>query len=168
MVREERYPALTVAPHMPMKETACSLQRDPYVVLANKQHPLTKLPVVTVADLKGIPLILLDAGHVGHETIVCLCEEAGFEPTLSYVASGAGSAAKMVKKEYGCAVLMQHVAEAIDLDGIVKVPFDETVTWDVVFMSPEDYEYTQAETLFYEFMQKKYECNDMEKSETPV
>lgn len=156
LVKEDGYLALTVAPASPLPQVnTAALKKYSYRLLVPEGHFLALLENPTIEDLKDVPLILLDEGHMAHQNTVQLCGQAGFTPCIRYVASGAGTAATLVKKGKGCAVLMSYLLEVLDLSGIKSIPLGDLHTWDVVFMSPESYDPSPAEVLFFNFMRKK-------------
>jgi len=83
------------------------LRRDPLVMVLPVRHPLVGKKRLTIADLKGEPLIMYpeSVGTGIHLQINRLCKEAGFAPTIAMEAPEVSTIIGLVAAGCGVSVL---------------------------------------------------------------
>jgi LysR family hydrogen peroxide-inducible transcriptional activator len=80
------------------------IARDPFVAAIPKGHPLARKKRLTLADLEGEDVLLLDEGHCLRDQALALCSRAGAVET-SYRATSLATLAQMVSNGAGLTLL---------------------------------------------------------------
>jgi LysR family hydrogen peroxide-inducible transcriptional activator len=78
--------------------------RDPFVAALPKGHPLGKRKHLTIADLEGAQVLLLDEGHCFRNQALALCEKARANET-TFRATSLATLAQMVSNGAGVTLL---------------------------------------------------------------
>jgi DNA-binding transcriptional LysR family regulator len=87
----------------------------PYVLLA-EEHPLSKYPALSLADLVGWPLILLDAPPSG-EYFVSLFQSKGLQPVVGMRSRSFEMVRGLVAHGFGYSLLATKPASSTSYDG---------------------------------------------------
>lgn len=101
----------------------------PPYILAPKGHPITQRQIASLADLAGVPLVLLDL-PVASAYYRALLEEAGVEPLIVATASSTEMVRSLVASGIGCSVLNMrpHSTETYAGDVVAAVSLDPPAT----------------------------------------
>ncbi len=96
---------------------------DPFLVALPAEHPLAARDVLTLADLEGEPVLLLEEGHCLREQVLPACERAGTWEVEAYRASSLGTLVQMVAGGLGV-TLIPEVAVPVEsrVEGLVIRP----------------------------------------------
>ncbi len=91
-------------------ETA-PLFREELVLAAPPAHPLARRRSVRVADLRGVPLVMLREGYDLRAATIAACAQAGFEPTFAIEGGELDGVLRMVAAGLGVAVVPSIVVQ---------------------------------------------------------
>ncbi len=122
--------ALVILPmHHDILETT-PLLREELVLAVPKSHPLARRRSVSIAELRGVPLVMFRDGYDLRATTVAACRRAGFEPTFALEGGEMDGVLRMAAAGLGVAVVPRSV---IERDGplvairIADPPLERTV-----------------------------------------
>jgi LysR family hydrogen peroxide-inducible transcriptional activator len=101
------------------------LFREPFVLAVPSQHPLANKPEISVSDLHGNELLLLEEGHCLREHALEVCSLAGAHERVDFHASSMETLRQMVAAEVGITLMpMLAVMPPIAAtDNLVTRPF---------------------------------------------
>lgn len=122
--------------HLNKEVSRISWSKDTLVAIVPDSHPLSKEKTISVAQLKGTPLLLLAEDTFMYQLCISECEKAGFKPIVPYTSRFASNLLALVKKEEGIALLTEKPILKYNLSGISIVDIRPTIETfiDLVYM----------------------------------
>ncbi|HET8568387.1 MAG TPA: LysR substrate-binding domain-containing protein [Candidatus Limnocylindria bacterium] len=102
--------ALVIMP-VPASISARPLLREELVVAVARGHPLAKRREVSLADLRGVPLVMFRDGYDLRASTLAACARAGFEPTIAVEGGEMDGVLRMTAAGLGAAVVPSIVVE---------------------------------------------------------
>ena len=103
--------ALVILPmHHDILETT-PLLREELVLAVPKAHPLAQRRSVSIAELRGVPLVMFRDGYDLRATTVAACRRAGFEPTFALEGGEMDGVLRLTAAGVGVAVVPSLVVE---------------------------------------------------------
>jgi LysR family hydrogen peroxide-inducible transcriptional activator len=88
-----------------------SLFSDPFLVALPASHPLAEREAVSLDDLEGEPLLLLEEGHCLRDQSLPVCDAAGVHELEGYRASSLGTLVQMVAGGLGLTFVPEIAAD---------------------------------------------------------
>jgi len=105
-LKEGRYDVLIMPlPIRGLDVETLAIFREPLFVAVAADHPLATRRDLVRADLKGQPVLALEAGHQLHEQVVAVCEEAGANLMFDYEGTSLDTLREMVGMGMGLSFL---------------------------------------------------------------
>src|SRR2546428_8132992 len=146
LVRELEQGALDVAlVILPLRHEVLEttpLLREELVVAVAPDHPLASRKTISVADLKGVPLVMFRDGYDLRATTLAAFRRAGFEPTLALEGGEMDGVLRLAAAGLGVAVVPSLV---IDPAGALRaVRLADPLTRPIGFPNPRDRRLTPA------------------------
>ena len=129
------------------------LHHDHYVMLVNKNNPLSRKPVLTAEDLDGQFLIMPELNSTAYEEMNTIIQAAQVHPRIVCESSHNGVNATMVEHNLAMSFSSTSVAKALNRDGLfVEVPFEPVVPRQI-YLAALDYRMSDPliQTLFEYF-----------------
>ncbi len=98
---------------------------DPFVVAVPENDELASAREVSLSDLEGRSILLLDEGHCFRAQTLPLCDSAGADELGGFRASSLGTITQMVASELGITLLPELAVEreAAAVPGLRVIPF---------------------------------------------
>src|SRR5437763_7411667 len=128
-------------------ETA-PLLREELVVAVPHDHALASRKTVTIADLRGVPLVMFREGYDLRATTVAACRRAGFEPVFALEGGEMDGVLRFAAAGLGVAVVPSLV---IDPAGPLRaVRLAEPLTRTIGFANRRDRHLSRAGREFVE------------------
>lgn len=78
-------------------------------------------PAVGVADLRGVPLVVVDRSFKARRAFDDHCREAGFEPSVLFASNDKSLTYSAVRSGRACTVIAEHELRQLDLAGLDAV-----------------------------------------------
>lgn len=97
-----------------------------------KNHPLARKKVVSVEDLKDIPLITLKEDSLQYEIVTSLFREAGIKPNIRLLSNQLSTIKETVSYGSSGAFLFHQVIK--EGDDIVAIPLKENIHFDITMV----------------------------------
>ena len=154
LVRELEQGALDVAlVILPLRHEVLEttpLLREELVVAVAPDHPLAPRKTISVADLKGVPLVMFRDGYDLRATTLAAFRRAGFEPTLALEGGEMDGVLRLAAAGLGVAVVPSLV---IDPAGPLRaVRLAEPLTRTIGFANRRDRRLTRAGREFVDMV----------------
>ena len=103
------------------------LFEEPFVVAAPAEHPLAKKPQISMKDLDGTELLLLEEGHCLREHALEVCALAGAHERVDFHATSMETLRQMVAASVGVTLmpLLSVKPPIAETQNVVIRPFDD-------------------------------------------
>jgi LysR family hydrogen peroxide-inducible transcriptional activator len=95
------------------------LTQDPFLLTLPEDHPLAAAKSVSVEDLFGEKIILLDSSHCLSKQTAAICERAGIGPDVSIRSSQIDTLLRLVERGFGLTFTPQIAARANADRGVI-------------------------------------------------
>ncbi len=109
---------------------------QPCVCLVPGDHPLSSMSVISPSDLAGVPLIGIGEHHLVDIQLAEMLAREGVKPTKRINAEYFETCKQLVRHGAGVAVVGVASHEAGLGDGIVALPFDPVLSYDMSIVTP--------------------------------
>lgn len=103
---------------------ATVIHEDPFYLAAPTGHPLAGVDSITITELMGVPLMLLEDGHCLREQALEICTASGSKELAGFRATSLETLREMVKAGTGM-TLIPETAIRKGERGIAYIPFAE-------------------------------------------
>lgn len=109
----------------------CLLARKPVLLLIYKGHRLYDKNIVSIEDLVGEKMIVMNEHfHIYHD-FTGACQARGFMPDIVAKTADGKLLNRLCRQKVGLAVIPEFMLEDMDLGDMHAIPFKEKMTWDV-------------------------------------
>ncbi|MBR5429842.1 MAG: LysR family transcriptional regulator [Firmicutes bacterium] len=139
------------------------LQRDGFVAVVPREHPLASRTSVSLRELVDYPFIRLEEGS--DNEIAALFAEHGLQPQVCFTAWDNQTIMAMVSKGLGVSVLTELILMDAPYD-VVAVPLEPAAYRDLALASRREGELTAAAQAFIstavDWVQRRYDRSDPE------
>lgn len=126
--------------------------KDQFVVLLPKYHPLAKQEVLSIEQLKNEKFLMLGKNTNFYRAIVELCHKAGFEPTIDYEGTRIDLLLNMVANDLGISVVMKETVDKLLPPQVTARPLQQNQTSYLSFIRNPG-EHSKASDLFWQELQ---------------
>jgi DNA-binding transcriptional LysR family regulator len=135
-------------------------RRSRFVCAMPKTHPLTRLPAIKPANLKGVPLITLVRRNDARVTTDRVFTKAGVRPNIVVETSNATSALAHVAEGAGVALVNAFPVNMLPNRAIVFRPFEPALVYDTSFFTVSDRTLGSIAQRFIEYVRAKMPPSD--------
>ncbi|UFZ01706.1 LysR family transcriptional regulator [Bradyrhizobium ontarionense] len=104
------------------------VRREPLMALVSVDHPLARRETITLAELRGMPFVLFEAGFALNRIIREACQRNGFEPNVAARSTQIDFIAELAGAGLGIAFLPRMIATQRTQVPISLVLLDEPGT----------------------------------------
>jgi DNA-binding transcriptional LysR family regulator len=126
------------------------LLREELVVAVASDHPLAARKTISIAELKGVPLVMFRDGYDLRASTVAACRRAGFEPSFALEGGEMDSVLRLAATGIGVAVVPSLV---VDPAGPLRaVRLTEPLTRTIGFANRRDRRLSRAGREFVEMV----------------
>jgi DNA-binding transcriptional LysR family regulator len=139
----------------PIDVEKIQFSRDSMVAIMSSNNPLARNSTISIAQLKGIPLILLAKDAMMYSLCISECRKAGFDPTVSFTSHHASNILDMAKKEMGVALLMEKPILKYDLHDLSIIDITPSIETSIDLIYQKGKKPTKASELFLNYMKEK-------------
>jgi LysR family transcriptional regulator, hydrogen peroxide-inducible genes activator len=102
-----------------------AIASDPFLVGLPAEHPLAARDVLSLSDLEGEPILLLEEGHCLRDQALPACERAGTWEVEAYRASSLGTLVQMVASGLGVTLVPEVAVPALSrVEGLAIRPLE--------------------------------------------
>lgn len=126
------------------------IAQESFTVCLNREHTLANRRKIELADLKDENFIMLAKNSLLYETVINLCQKAGFEPKISFVSDRMSSIFQMVKSNQGVAILMHPQTKNSELSFVSLEP---TSTSTLLFIRNKE-NHSKIENDFWNYLKQ--------------
>ena len=120
------------------------------IIIAQESFTLANRRKIELADLKDENFIMLAKNSLLYETVINLCQKAGFEPKISFVSDRMSSIFQMVKSNQGVAILMHPQTKNSELSFVSLEP---TSTNTLLFIRNKE-NHSKIENDFWNYLKQ--------------
>lgn len=128
-------------------------EKDSFVVVLPKSHPFANREKIDLKELKDEDFLVLGPSTNFYQPVLDLCEEAGFEPKISYKGSRIDLIINMVANDMGISIVMGKTVQNLLKENTVIVPITPTKESYLAFIRKTG-EHTLASDKFWEYVKK--------------
>lgn len=112
---------------------------DEFVLFIYEEHPLSDRKSVSLRELKEEKFIIFSEDFTLHDYVIKACNDAGFEPTVSYESSQWDLIVELVSSKMGIALLPQSIFYMQNHSNIKMIPIKEpTLLWKLGIITKKD------------------------------
>lgn len=115
--------ALLAMPVEHFRFSHAALFEEPFLLAAPKQHPLAARQRVTLADMRGATMLLLEDGHCLREQALEVCQLAGVGEAPSFRATSLETLRHMVAASHDSVTLIPELATRGQHAALRYIPF---------------------------------------------
>lgn len=115
-----------------------NLLDDELVVVLPANHPLTKKATIAPADLADNAFTSLPQGSGVYETLIKLCQSAGFTPSIHFESTHIETILSVVANSQQCTLLFKESVRPFMTDQLVMRPLTTPVTSHLQFVYDAD------------------------------
>ncbi len=90
------------------------LRREEYVLTVSQEHPLANQTAITIAELKGLPMVMYPEGFFGREIVEEAVKKHGFQLHSILETSSVTSIMNLVRANIGATVQPYHLIQQIN------------------------------------------------------
>lgn len=128
----------------------------PLSLIVYEGHPLCDKNEVSVSDLIGEPLFIVNSSFKINEFIHRQCWLCGFEPTIVYETSSFDICCKMCRMKKGITILPDIVYQDIKTEGLVQIPFaDPWMNLEIAFLTQKNGSNEQSTDKLYHYLKNR-------------
>lgn len=129
-------------------------EKDDFVAVVFADHPLANKEMIEVSELKNDKFLLLNEDTHLYQPVLSLCEEAGFDPKVSYEGARMDLVLNMVSSEIGITIAMRKTVEGLLGEHLRAIPIHPTKTSYLSFFHSKG-QSTRAVQTFWDFLEKQ-------------
>ena len=138
--------ALVIMPFRHESLETAPLLREELVVAVARDHPLASRKTISIADLKGVPLVMFRDGYDLRAATLAACRRAGFEPSFALEGGEMDGVLRFTAAGLGVAVVPSLV---IDPAGPLRaIRLAEPLTRTIGFANRKDRHLSRAAREF--------------------
>lgn len=120
---------------LPIKETHLIetnlLLQDSAVAVVNNQHPFAGKKLLSISDLKKVPLVTFNDSTVFYDGLYNACDHAGFIPNVQYSCNSIAFNISMVASSPVVGIMPRPLVEHYMKDNIVCIPLKSKIDWNI-------------------------------------
>lgn len=128
-------------------------QRDYFVALVPRSHPLARQKVVTSQMLKDESLLLLDDSTQLFAPVITLLKQDGIAPNVIYQGRRIDLVLGMLNREMGVSIMMNRSFDLKNYDNIVAIPITPKKFSQLAFVRKAQH-HSATSDLFWQFAQQ--------------
>lgn len=129
-----------------------SISTDQMLAAIPKEHPLAKMPTISLESLKNEPLMLLNKNTPMYNAFLSRCRQAGFEPNIVQTSRNREILFSFVEHGLGIALVGENSAELMRTEGMVLAEISPAVKTSVVLAYHKN-NLTRAGASFLKWME---------------
>ncbi len=120
-----------------------------HAVIVYKSHPLAQKETISVNDLRGIPVVLLNDETKTGSVFISLCKEAGFTPMIYTKVGEALSIFDMAENNVAVGISTTYLAKRLHRENVRAIPFDDNrFTWRILLIKKKNTHLSPPARLF--------------------
>lgn len=130
------------------------MEDDDFVAVLPKNHPYADNQELDLADLKDERFLILGSSTNLYTPVMELCQNAGFQPNVTYEGTRVDLIMQMVQNNMGVSLMMKKTAQQFDQKDLAIVPLTSNITNKLCFIRVKG-AHSQANNLFWEYVQER-------------
>lgn len=160
--------ALVLGPSTPQKGVRpLCLHREKLAVLMRRDHALAGKENLSIHDLKGVPLLLINERFKAREQLMARFAERKSEPEIAYETDDFTLLVKMCQLGKGVTMLPCSRIDSVQSELLTAIPFDSASDpgWQIDFIRREHKTLPFALCIFENYLIRQTEAGRREKNE---
>lgn len=125
--------------------------RDKVHAVVPPDHPFAKLQSVDIRQLRDAPLITYDRSTTLHHTLLALCRQQGFTPTITYQSMMPNFILDTIALGSCVGILPRPMAELSGQRNLISVPLQPDFPWEIAMITAKDRYLSHAAADFLNF-----------------
>ncbi|MGA9290696.1 MAG: LysR family transcriptional regulator [Anaerobacillus sp.] len=123
------------------------------MLFVHRSHPLAERKSVTIEDVREERIILFSEDFMLHDQMIKRCQNAGFEPHISYESSQWDFISDMVGHNLGFTFFPRSILTKINQDNVVPIPIEKpSIPWDLGIILRKEKYISYASRAFIDYM----------------
>ncbi len=156
VLNQEAEMALTVGPLPEGRFVSKLLFSSNYALIVNKDHPLAQRESITIDDLRGLPLVVMQGGVRTYPHLRAVCAKHGFEPQVDAFAVNPLLIFYIANEANHFGVSTVHLHRRLGLPTVRAIPIvDDDFTWDVYAIRLKNTTLSPPVKLFWQALADK-------------
>ena len=124
-------------------------------LLVRRDHPLAERETVQIADLKGLPLMVMNESFKIYRNLIAACREEGFEPQISFKAGEASIIPKLVAEGGDPGIVVDFVCREFPNPHVKAVPVEgDALNWTPCLVRRRGEELSLPAAAFWRFVSR--------------
>ena len=152
---------IVVRPTETEKFNIFPFKKEKFEVFLHTNHPLANKDKLTLAELKKENFILFNSEFALHDLIIRYCQNAGFEPNITYESSQWDLITELVNAELGVTILPQSVYSKMNKNKVKMIPLENPPIWELNIITKKDSYHTFAVKALLSFLIKDLDVNNL-------
>ena len=130
------------------------LTRDVLTVLLPENHELAGESVISLAQLKAEPFLLLNEGTLLRGMCVEACQRSGFTPAVAYSGTRNENIAELVAMGMGVSLVMEKFYQHLKPEGVCCIPLKEEFVSTIGLVRTKRKEHSEASERFWNYVKE--------------
>lgn len=129
---------IVVLPMEQNKFNVFPFKKEDFKVFLHMNHPLANHTTLNLIDLKDEKFILFNSEFALHDLIIRHCQNAGFDPQVTYESSQWDLITELVNAELGITILPKSVYEKMNANHVKMIPLHQPPIWQLNIITKKD------------------------------
>ncbi|CAJ1180627.1 HTH-type transcriptional regulator GltC [Companilactobacillus paralimentarius] len=130
------------------------MEDDKFVAVLPYSHPLAKQKQLDLSNLRTENFLILGPSTNLYEPVLKLCQQANFQPKITYQGTRVDLIMQMVQNNMGVSVMTEKTAKQFDNQTVAIVPLTANIANKLCFIRVKG-QHSQANKLFWEYIQNE-------------
>ncbi|APU71019.1 LysR family transcriptional regulator [Companilactobacillus crustorum] len=126
------------------------MEEDSFVAVLPKNHPYAQETSLDLRKLNGEHFLILGPATNLYNPFLKLCQEAGFEPKITYEGTRVDLIMQMVQNNMGVSLMMAKTAQNFASDKFAFVPLSSNIANELCFVRSKG-QHSDSNKLFWKY-----------------
>lgn len=145
---------IVVSPMEQSKFNIFPFKQEDFEVFLHADHPLANEKILTLEELKNEKFILFNSEFALHDLIIRHCQNAGFEPNITYESSQWDLITELVNAQLGITILPHSVYSKMNNNKVKMIPLENPPIWQLNIITKKDSYHSFAVKALLDFLVK--------------
>lgn len=132
-------------------------------LIVHKNNPLSNQSSIKITDLKNENMLLFSDDFTIHNRIIEECQNAGFEPNITFRSSQWDFIGQMVEHNLGISLFPESFAAKVNPELVKIIPINPIIPWEISFIVKKGKYVSHAMKTFIAFLEIQNQRGKFEK-----
>lgn len=129
---------IVVSPMEQYKFNVFPFKQEDFEVFLHADHPLAQKSLLTLEELKNEKFILFNSEFALHDLIIRHCQNAGFDPMITYESSQWDLITELVNAQLGITILPHSVYSKMNKNKVKMIPLEHPPIWQLNIITKKE------------------------------